>query len=110
MVDTPKAADAKVGSGNIQITRTFEQGPNVPSFYSDVAQVVSTGSEVILQFYETIPHPPGSSGRIEAARSQLRATVVLSPNHARRLGTVLLEKLGVRVVPQEKSQEGGTSQ
>jgi hypothetical protein len=42
----------------IQIQRIFEQPPDAISFYSDMAQILSTGNEVIIQFYEAIPGPP----------------------------------------------------
>ncbi len=48
----------------IQVNRIYEQGPDSVSFYSDVAQIVNTGHEVVLQFYETIPGAPGPDSKI----------------------------------------------
>ena len=76
-----------------KVKRVWEQPPDAISLYSDVAQVLSTGNEVMLQFYETIPEPPGAEGRITEAKSRLRATVVLSHTHALTLGTTLLKQL-----------------
>lgn len=73
------------------VSRVFEQPPEAISLYSDYTQVVGTGHEVMLQFYETIPGAPGPKGGPETVRSRLRATVTLSPAHAANLGRMLLE-------------------
>jgi len=79
----------------LQIERIFEQPPDAISFYSDMAQVVHTGTEIVLQFYEAIPGPPyGPTGHITKVRTRLRATVTLSFSHAHNLGKLLLEKSG----------------
>ena len=44
---------------SMEINRIFEQPEGALSLYSDFAQVIGTGSEVVLQFYETIPGAPG---------------------------------------------------
>jgi hypothetical protein len=75
-----------------QIARLFEQPPDAPIFYADFAQVLGTGNEVILQFYESTPGPPGASGAIETVRSRLRATAILSPAHCRSIGQLLLDQ------------------
>jgi len=72
-----------------QITRIFEQGPEAVSLYSDFAQVMGTGSEVVLQFYETIPGPPGPGGHAQMVKSRLRATITLSHTHAAAIGELL---------------------
>jgi len=77
----------------IQIQRVFEQPVDAISFYSDFAQVVASGNEVLLQFYETIPGPPGPDGRLQIARTRLRATVMVSRPHAMRIGEVIRERL-----------------
>lgn len=74
-----------------QISRVFEQPPDALSFYSDFAQVIGTGSEVVLQFYETIPGAPGPGGTIQMVRSRLRSTVVISKAHAGNIGRLLLK-------------------
>lgn len=76
-----------------QVIRLFEQPPDSISFYSDMAQVISTGNEVIIQFYESIPAPPNPKGQIPNVRTRLRATVTLSKFHARNLGTMLLQRI-----------------
>ena len=81
---------SEVASEGQAIARLFEQPPDAVSFYADLAQVLGTGNEVVLQFYETISAPPGSSGRIDSVRSRLRATVVLNPAHALNIGQLLL--------------------
>jgi hypothetical protein len=63
------------------IERNFEQSPNAISFYCDISQVVTTGNEIVIQLYETIPAPPGSDGKITKV-VRLRATVTLSLPHA----------------------------
>jgi len=77
----------------IEAQRVFEQPADAISFYSDFAQVVATGNEILLQFYETIPGPPGADGLVQMVRTRLRATVIVSRPHAARIGQVIREKL-----------------
>lgn len=77
----------------IQVERTIEQPADAISFYSDFAQIVATGNEVLLQFYETIPGPPEADGHVRVARTRLRATVIVSPPHAGRIGEIIRERL-----------------
>lgn len=87
-----------------QINRVFEQPPDALSFYSDFAQVIGTGSEVLLQFYETIPGPPGPGGTIQMVRSRLRSTVVISKAHAVNIGGLLLKQAEEKAAaPQEEA-------
>ena len=77
-----------------QVNRLFEQPPDAVSFYSDLAQVISTGKEVILQLYESIPGPPSPpKGQVSHVRTRLRATITLSTTTARNLGTMLLQRI-----------------
>lgn len=76
------------------VDRIFEQPPDAVSFYSDIAQVVSTGNEVVLQFYETIPGPPEKEGQISRVRSRLRATITVSLQHAKNIGKLIMERTG----------------
>lgn len=55
-------------------------------------QVVDTGSEIVLQAYETIPGPPGPENQITKARSRLRATITVSKLHARNIGGLLIQR------------------
>ena len=80
----------------IQINRIFEQPPDAVSFYSDVAQVLGTGLEVVMQFYETIPGAPGPGGKIQMVRSRLRSTVIISKAHAANIGRLLLTHAEVK--------------
>ena len=80
--DPPRRAAAAVN-------RIFEQPNDSLSMYSDFAQVVGTGHEVILQFYETIPGTPGPSGTPEMVRTRLRATITVSKAHASNIGRLL---------------------
>lgn len=73
--------------------RVFEQPADAISFYSDFAQVVASGNEVLLQFYETIPGPPGPDGQVQIATTRLRATVMVSRPHAERIGQIIREQL-----------------
>ena len=82
------AKDQKGAVGIQQLTRVFEQPPDAISFYSDLAQVSNTGKEVLLQFYETIPGPPGPDG-ITQVTARLRATVIISLAHAANLEHLL---------------------
>lgn len=77
----------------IQAQRVFEQPADAISFYSEFAQVVVTETEVLLQFYETIPGSPGADGKVQIVTTRLRATVMLSRAHARRIGEVMRERL-----------------
>jgi hypothetical protein len=76
----------------IQVPRFYEQPPDAISFFSDIAQILYTGNEIVLQFYETIPAPPDSKGAINNVRSRLRATITVSTPHAHNIGKLLLEK------------------
>lgn len=78
-------------SGGTQVSRIFEQVPDAISLYSDMAQVIGTGREVVLQFYETIPGAPGPDGKIQMVRTRLRATITLSIPHAATLGNLLIQ-------------------
>lgn len=111
MSEPAEEASREPAEQGLQVSRLFEQAPDAPSFYSDVAQVLGTGNEVVLQFYETIPNAPGASGRIEGVRSRLRATVILSPGHAGKMGQLLLEHAGQIAPPNTPgTTEGGESQ
>lgn len=76
----------------VTMERVFEQPPDAISFYCDIGQVLATGNEIVLQFYETIPGPPGPDGKITRVRSRLRATVILSLPHAANIGKHLIKK------------------
>jgi hypothetical protein len=76
-----------------QIERYFEQPPDAISFYCDFAQVIATGAEIVLQFYETIPGAPGRDGTINKAVSRLKATITFSIPHARNFGKILVERM-----------------
>lgn len=74
------------------IERIYEQPPDSISFFCEMGQVFGTGNEIIAQFYETIPGPPGPDGKITRVRTRLRATIVLSMSHAANIGKMLVEK------------------
>jgi len=76
-----------------ELQRIFEQAPDAISFYCDFGQVTSTGAEVIVQFYETIPGPPEPSGGPRNIRTRLRATVTLSYRHAKNIGELLMREV-----------------
>lgn len=76
-----------------QIQRIFEQPPDAISFYCEMGQVIGTKNEIILQFYDSIPGPPGPSGLPMNLRTRLRATIILSHPHARNIGKLLMEKV-----------------
>jgi len=88
----------------MQVSRIFEQPPDAMSVYSDFAQVLGTGTEVILQFYETIPDVPGAGGQIQSVRSRLKATVIVSPAHAHNIGRLLQEQAGEGQAPSTGSR------
>lgn len=76
----------------VQIERFFEQPPDAISFFSDFAQVAHTGNEMVIQFYETIPGPPGLEGHITKVKTRLRATIIVGLAHAQTIGKLLTEK------------------
>ena len=80
------------GGGRFEHERFFEQAPDAISCYSDYAQVIHTGNEILLQFYETIPGPPAIGGNISKVISRLRATITISIAHAQNIGKLLTEK------------------
>ena len=84
------AAESQEGTP-IQAKRVFEQPSDTLSMYSDYVQVVGTGHEVIVQFYETVPGIPLPSGAPETVTTRLRATIVISRAHAANLGKSLLQ-------------------
>ncbi len=80
----------------VQTERFFEQLPDAISFFSDFAQIAHTGNEVVMQFYETIPGPPGPEGNITRVRTRLKATITIGLNHAQIIGKLLTEKVEVK--------------
>lgn len=96
----------------VQVSRIFEQPSDALSFYSDVVQVLATGNEVVLQFYETIPNAPGASGQIEGVRSRLRATAIVHPAHAMTIGQLLIQhaNTGTQPIAHPTHEEVGEAQ
>lgn len=93
----------KKPKGAQQVNRLFEQGSDTISFYSDMAQVLNTGNEVVLQFYETIPGlPEGPAGGIQEVRTRLRSTITISHAHARNIGNLLLKQTKTKLSPKAK--------
>ncbi|MFQ5914133.1 MAG: hypothetical protein ACE5JS_13220 [Nitrospinota bacterium] len=86
----------ETGVGPFQVKRDFEVSPDAISLYSDFANVVNLGNEVILQFFETIPGAPGPSGQVNQVTTRLRATITLSFAHAKRIGELLLQHIEAR--------------
>lgn len=84
-------AEEKVPTA-LEIERYFEQSPDAISFYCDLGQVISTGHEVVIQLYETIPSPPDRKGNITKVVTRLRATVTFSLAHAQKFGQLLVER------------------
>jgi hypothetical protein len=78
----------------LQVNRVFEQPADAVTLYADFAQILGTGSEVIVQLYETIPDVPGPTGQVQSVRSRLRATVILAPGHARSIAQLLEQHAG----------------
>lgn len=76
-----------------KIERFFEHPPDAISFFSDYTQVISTGHEVLIQFYETIPGPPDMQSHIKQVRSRLRATITMTYPLSQNLGKLLIEKV-----------------
>jgi len=93
------------------INRIFEQPDGAISCYSDFAQVVDTGSEVVLQFYETIPGVPGPGGQIQMIKTRLRASITVSVPHAKNIGNLLIKQASITPEkPQPQvPQEGETN-
>lgn len=89
-------AEESKSSEGLQVSRVFEQPPDAVSFYSDLAQVMHTGVEAVMQFYETIPGAPGPGGIIQMVRSRLRSTVTISKEHAANIGRLLLQQAEVK--------------
>lgn len=85
-------AEEKETPKEIQIARLFEQPPDSVSFYADFGQILHTGNEIVIQFYETIPGPPDPGGNIRNIRTRLRTTITVSLSHARNIGKLLVEK------------------
>lgn len=94
-------------SKGLQVNRVFEEPGNSVSFYSDFAQVLGTGHEVVLQFYETIPGAPGPGGNIQVVRTRLRATVTISIPHAANIGNLLIKHGSISAVPDETKKGDG---
>jgi len=85
-------AEKKDNPPGTQVERYFEQSPTAISFYCDMTQVVSTGNEVVVQLYETIPSPPDREGKITKVISRLKVTVTFSVPHAHNFGKILVER------------------
>ena len=84
--------------------RIFEQGPDSISFYCDLTQIINTGHEIVIQFYETIPGSPSVVGAIQSVRSRLRTTVTVSPAHAKNIGNNLLQQIQIETLKMETKQ------
>jgi len=82
------AEEKKIISGSPAMVERFF----AISCYSDFAQVMHTGNEILLQFYETIPGTPVLGGNIGKVRSRLRATITISVAHAQNIGKLLIER------------------
>ena len=77
----------------LEIQRIYEQPQEAISFYCDLGQILHTGNEIVMQFYETIPGIPDSGGvNIKNARTRLRATITFSLPHAQNIGKLLMKK------------------
>lgn len=85
--------------------RVFEQPPDSISFYCEMGQVVATGNEIMVQFYETIPGVPNLKGNIEKAKTRLRATITLSYSHAANMGKQLTERTKKKAAKTKKSKK-----
>jgi len=88
-----------------QVQRIFEQPPDAISLYSDMAQVIRAPNEIVLQFYETVPGPPGPDGKITVVRTRLRATVTVSIPHAANIGDILRTRTQEPIADQPAAQE-----
>lgn len=77
----------------VQIRREFEQPADAISFYSDLTQVIGGANEILMQFYETIPGPPGGDGQAQTVKTRLRATVIVSRPHAEQIAQLLLKHI-----------------
>ena len=87
------AEEKKVKSASrVSLERSFEQPSDAITFYSDFAQVINTGNEILLQFYESIPGPPTIDGNMAKIRSRLRATITISFKHAQNIGNLLIQE------------------
>ena len=78
-------------ASTVSLERSFEQPSDAITFYSDLAQVINTGNEILLQFYESIPGPP-TDGNMTKVRSRLRATITISLKHAQNIGDLLIKE------------------
>jgi hypothetical protein len=71
-----------------QVERIFEQPLDAITCYADVVSLAVTDHEVIVQFYEPVPGPPKAGGP-PVMRTRLRATVILTKEHAGKLANNL---------------------
>jgi hypothetical protein len=76
----------------VSVERFFEQPPDAISFFSDFAQIIHTGNEIVIQFYESIPGPPGIDGQIKKVITHLRASITVGLAHSQTIGRLLIEK------------------
>ncbi len=79
-------------TSTVSLERLFEQPSDAITFYSDLAQIINTGNEILLQFYESIPGPPTIDGNMTKVRSRLRATITISIKHAQNIGNLLIKE------------------
>lgn len=90
------------------VEREFVQPKEAPSFFSDYVHITNTGTELILQFYETRPGAPKPpEGEVKDAESVLRATVQVTPQHAARLLNTLaqhMEALDYEITSEEEPE------
>jgi hypothetical protein len=82
------------------LERVFEQPPDAVVCYSDLVQMTGSEHEIVIQFYESIPGPPQQpSGGPANVKSRLRASVIVSREHAAKIGNGLLQASATSVKP-----------
>ncbi len=94
MTEEKKVTKETEAPGDLLIDRIFEQPPDAISFYCEMGQVLATKNEVVMQFYEMIPGTPEKDGQITRVRNRLRATITVSPAHAKNIAKSILERTG----------------
>lgn len=72
-----------------QALRRFTQSEDSFVTYADFVQVTRTANEVYIQFYTTVPGIPLESAKIADVVSRLSATIVVSPQQAKRIAEAL---------------------
>lgn len=93
-----------------EIVRKYVRADDLLVMYSSHANIVSTGSELVMTLYDVIPPFPdelkeGAAPDTAEAITRMRVCVTMSPSHALEIGKILTKQAS-DVLSNEAGKEG----